>query len=75
MRLLKKMTFDNFSKSFPAYWSSYWSAADNIESSLIPEEGLPDQTWNYSASPIYCAHPHAWVLYCYYVINGKQFSL
>jgi cellobiose phosphorylase len=63
------MTFDNFAKSVPDYWSSYWSAADNVESSLIPEEGLPDQTWNYSAIPVYCAHPHAWILYCYFRIN------
>ena len=69
MSLLKKMTFANYSQSFPNYWSAYWSAADNIESSLIPEEGLPDQTWNYSAIPVFCAHPHAWILYCYYVIN------
>ena len=69
MRLLKMMTFNNYSKKFPDYWSSYWSAADNIESSLIPEEGLPDQTWNYSSIPVYCAHPHAWILYCYYVIK------
>jgi len=69
MRLLKMMTFENFSKSFPNYWSSYWSTADNVESSLIPEEGLPDQTYNYSCIPVYCAHPHAWILYCYYVLN------
>ncbi len=64
--LLKKMTFNNFAKEFPDYWSSYWSAADNIESSLIKWEGLPDQSDNYSDSPVYCAHPHAWILYCYY---------
>jgi cellobiose phosphorylase len=71
MRLLKNMTFANFAKAFPHYWSSYWSAADNVESSLIPEEGLPDQTDNYSDEPVFCAHPHAWILYCYYVITGK----
>lgn len=69
MRLLKNMTLQHFSEEFPQYWSSYWSAADNQESSLIPEEGLPDQTIDYSAIPVYCAHPHAWILYCYYVIN------
>lgn len=69
MKLLKMMTFANFSKAFPNYWTSYWSAADNIESSLIPEEGLPDQTWAYSDIPVYCAHPHAWILYCYYKIK------
>ncbi len=65
MQLLKNMTFNNYAKSFPQYWSSYWSASDNVESSLIPEEGLPDQSNNYSDIPVFCAHPHAWLLYCY----------
>ena len=68
-KLLKQMTLENFSKSFPEYWSSYWAAADNQESSLIPEEGLPDQSLKYWSIPVYCAHPHAWILYCYYKIN------
>ena len=68
-RLLKNMTLQHLSKEFPQYWSSYWSAADNLESSLIPEEGLPDQTIDYASIPVYCAHPHAWILYCYYKIN------
>lgn len=69
VRLLKNMTLQHLSEEFPQYWSSYWSAADNLESSLIPEEGLPDQTIDYAAIPVYCAHPHAWILYCYYRIN------
>ena len=70
-QLLKKMSFDNYARSFPAFWSSYWSASDNVESSLIPVEGLPDQTNHYADLPVYCAHPHAWLLYCYYKINEK----
>lgn len=66
--LLGNMTFANYAESFPAYWSSYWSAADNVESSLIPEEGLPDQSFNYSNIPVFCAHPHAWILYCYLIL-------
>jgi cellobiose phosphorylase len=69
MRLLKNMSFANFSKAFPGYWTSYWSAADNVESSLIPEEGLPDQTGSYADEPVFCAHPHAWILYCYFKIT------
>ncbi len=65
-RLLKNMTFDNFAKKFPAYWSSYWSQTDNWESSLMPGEGLPDQTANFGDMPVYCAHAHAWPLYCYF---------
>jgi cellobiose phosphorylase len=68
-RLLKNMTLQHLSEEFPQYWSSYWSAADNLESSLIPEEGLPDQSLTYANIPVYCAHPHAWILYCYYKIN------
>lgn len=67
MRLLKQMTFHNYAQQFPQYWTSYWSASDNVESSLMgPQEGLPDQSLDYAAIPVYCAHPHAWILYCYY---------
>lgn len=69
VKLLKNMTLQHLSEEFPQYWSSYWSAADNLESSLIPEEGLPDQSLTYANIPVYCAHPHAWILYCYYKIN------
>jgi cellobiose phosphorylase len=72
MRLLNKMTFANFSRAFPEYWTSYWSAADNVESSLVPGEGLADQTGNYPYMPVYCAHPHAWMLYCYFMIREKE---
>lgn len=68
-KLLKNMTFDNYSNHFPEYWSSYWSASDNVESSLIPEEGLPDQSENYACIPIFCAHPHAWPLFLYYLLK------
>lgn len=71
-RLLKNMTLDNYAKAYPAYWSSYWSAADNVESSLILAEGLPDQSESYSNIPVYCAHPHAWILYCYFILNTSE---
>ncbi|MCW3790243.1 hypothetical protein OM416_01560 [Paenibacillus sp. LS1] len=68
-RLLQNMTFANYAQSFPSYWSSYWSASDNVESSLIPEVGLPDQSDDYAAIPVFCAHPHAWILYCWLKLN------
>lgn len=68
-RLLNQMTLRHLSEVFPQYWSSYWSAADQVESALIPEVGLPDQTDTYANIPVYCAHPHAWIPYCYYKIN------
>ena len=68
MRLLKKMTLKELSEQFPQYWSSYWSAADTLESSLVPGEGCTDQSDDFWLQPVFCAHPHAWVLYCYYRI-------
>ena len=68
-KLLKNMTLQHLAEEFPQYWSSYWSAADNLESSMILEEGLPDQTMDYANIPVYCAHPHAWILYCYYYLE------
>jgi Glycosyl hydrolase 36 superfamily, catalytic domain len=56
--LLKRMTFANFAKSFPDYWTGRWSASDSLDSSLLPSEGL-------AANITYCAHAHAWPLYCY----------
>lgn len=71
-QLLRSMTLDNMSKQFPDYWSSYWSAADNQESSLVEGEGLPDQSARYADIPISCAHPHAWLLYCYLKIREAE---
>jgi hypothetical protein len=74
MALLKRMGYSNYARRFPSYWAGQWSAADNLESSLLPTEGLPDQTWTYSDGPVYCAHAHAWPLYCYYRLreDGRQ---
>lgn len=65
MSRLKQMSLANGARQFPQYWSSYWSAADNIESSLVAGEGLTDQTASYAEIAIACAHVHAWMLYCY----------
>ena len=68
-KLLYRMSLENTSRCFPEYWPGYWSACDQVESSLIPTEGLPDQSMFYWRQPIYCAHPHAWILYCWYRLN------
>ncbi|MGA7521514.1 MAG: hypothetical protein WBW84_03475 [Acidobacteriaceae bacterium] len=57
-QLLERMTFSNYAKNFPAYWTGMWSASDSLDSSLLPTEGL-------SINIPYCAHAHAWPLYCY----------
>ena len=70
--LLQNMTFRHFSECFPHYWSAYWTAADNQESSLMPGEGLSDQSFFYGQYPAYCAHPHAWLLFCYYYLKETK---
>ena len=71
MELLRKMTFANFTKHFPEYWHGMWSGPDNLESSLLPTEGLPDQKGHWGYAPVYCGHAHAWPLYCYLRLSEK----
>ena len=73
MNRLKQMSLANHASQFPQYWTTYWSSADNIESSLVAPDksapGLPDQTSVYPDIAIACAHIHAWMLYCYHKLN------
>lgn len=68
-RLLKQQTLHNQSQQNPQYWTSYWNSFDSLDSSILESEGLHDQSdWcNYMTS--YCAHVHAWTLYCYKVLS------
>jgi cellobiose phosphorylase len=56
--LLRRMTFAQFTKRYPTYWTGQWSASDSLNSSRLPTGGL-------SIAMPYCAHAHAWPLYCY----------
>ncbi len=72
LSLLRTMTFDNFAKHYPGYWTGLWSGPDTINS--VPSgaiAGLPrpdnDGLWTTFAS--YCAHAHAWPIYAWSRIN------
>lgn len=56
--LLHRMTFASYARSFPHYWTGQWSASDSLDSSLLKTSGL-------SIAIPWCAHAHAWPLYCY----------
>lgn len=56
--LLHRITFANYARSFPNYWTGQWSASDSLDSSLLKTSGL-------SIAIPWCAHAHAWPLYCY----------
>ncbi len=55
--LLRKQTFANYARKFPQYWTGQWSASDALDAAALPTEGL-------SQNIVYCAHAHAWPLYC-----------
>ena len=57
-RLLRRMTFANYQRRFPGYWTGQWSACDSLDSASLATEGL-------SIYIPYCAHAHAWPLYLY----------
>lgn len=63
--LLRRMTFSNYAAHFPDYWTGQWSASDSLDSSLLPTSGL-------STGIPWCAHAHAWPLYCYLRLNEKS---
>ena len=61
--LLRRMTFDHYARAFPHYWPGRWSAADSLDASTVPSEGL-------STFGIWCAHAHAWPLHVYLTLRG-----
>jgi cellobiose phosphorylase len=57
-KLLRRMTFANYRRHFPNYWTGHWTASDALDSASLPTEGL-------SLYIPCCAHAHAWPLYLY----------
>lgn len=60
--LLRRMTFSNYADHYPDYWIGRWSASDSLDSSLLLTAGL-------STAIPWCAHAHAWPLYCYLCLS------
>lgn len=65
----QRMTLLQHAKDYPNYWVGMWSAPDALNSSISPDEGT---TSTYTRPfPVYCAHPHAWLLWMYYHLYDK----
>lgn len=66
--LLERMTFSHFAKCYPDYWVGHWTSPDTINTyesgniAGLPRNGDGGFWFNFAA---YCAHSHAWPLYCY----------
>lgn len=67
--LLRRMTFANYTRHFPDYWTGQWSASDSLDSSLLKTQGLS------SALIPWCAHAHAWPLYCWLRLRESPSSV
>lgn len=65
VKLMKKLTFHHYAEVYPEYWVGHWTFADSLESTLSDREGLY-HFWTPEAFQPFCAHAHAWMLYCYY---------
>ena len=63
-KLMRKMTFANYERNFPAYWTGQWAASDALDSAQLKSSGL-------SSNIVYCTHAHAWPLYCYLRLREK----
>lgn len=68
MELLKSMSFHHFAERYPDCWVGHWTFADSIESSLNPREGFYGP-WLKEPFVPFCAHFHAWMLYCYFLLT------
>ncbi|WP_127490724.1 GH36-type glycosyl hydrolase domain-containing protein [Paenibacillus glycanilyticus] len=70
IKLFKKLTFHRFAEHYPDYWVGHWTFADSLNSSVSQREGLYP-FWVEDAFQPYCAHVHAWMLFCYYKLFNE----
>lgn len=70
VKLMKKLTFHHYAEMYPEYWVGHWTFADSLESTLSDREGLY-HFWTPGAFQPFCAHAHAWMLYCYYRVYSS----
>lgn len=64
-KLMLKLTFHHYAESYPDYWLGHWTFADSVDSTLSKRQGLY-HAWVENPFQPFCAHAHAWMLYCYF---------
>ncbi len=72
LALLDRMTFRNFARHYPGYWVGQWTAPDTLNAAMVGDiAGLPRPMdgGDFLKMANYCAHPHAWPIYCYFRIR------
>lgn len=72
LALLDRMTFRNFSRRYPDYWVGQWTAPDTLNATLAGDIGglpRPMDDGVFYRMAAFCAHAHAWPIYCYFRIR------
>lgn len=64
---LHEMGFHHFADTYPEYYVGQWTGPDCFFSSISTSPYLPS-----TPCPLYCAHAHAWPLYCYMKLIEKE---
>ena len=70
--VLTMMTFDNFARHYPSYWTGLWSGPDTMNaapSGSIAGLPRPDNNGLWTTFASFCAHAHAWPIYAWSRIN------
>lgn len=74
-RLMKKFSFENYTKKFPQYWVGQWTAPDELNSTFyrpgLYSFWIPIDNYRHGFQG-FCSHPHTWPLYCYYKLKEKK---
>ena len=66
-KCLRNMGFRHFAETFPEYYVGQWTGPDCFFSSISSSPYLPS-----TPCPLYCAHAHAWPLYCYMRLTEEE---
>ncbi len=70
-RLMHRLTFHHYAAEYPDYWVGHWTFADSQNSTLSKREGLYP-AWLDDPFQPFCAHAHAWMLYCYFILKEHE---
>ena len=75
LAMLDQMTFRSFARRHPGYWVGRWTAPDTLNAEITGDKaGLPRPMNGgvFFRMAAYCAHAHAWPIYCYFRIQSAS---
>ncbi|WP_174292263.1 GH36-type glycosyl hydrolase domain-containing protein [Sphingomonas bacterium] len=73
LAMLDRLMFRNFGRHHPGYWVGLWTAPDTLNAERAGDIGGLPRPMNdgvFYKMAVYCAHAHAWPVYCYFRIRN-----